>query len=162
MKRRLETCFPISNASLQRNPFKTMFGKKKRSPSRIDSLVGNQTVLTGDISFSGGLHINGAVNGNVSAQQDAQATLTVSEQGSIQGEVRVPRIIMNGTVKGDVYASEHIELAAQARVEGNVHYKLIEMAMGAEVNGKLVRLPDPHRPPLALSHNPVHSDAEGV
>ena len=139
-----------------------MFGKKKRSPSRIDSLVGHQTVLTGDVSFSGGLHINGAVNGNVSAQQDAQATLTVSEQGSIQGEVRVPRIIMNGTVKGDVYASEHIELAAQARVEGDVHYKLIEMAMGAEVNGKLVRLPDPHRLPLALSHNPVHSDAEDV
>ena len=162
MGRRLGTCFPISNASLQRNLFKTMFGKKKRSPSRIDSLVGHQTVLTGDVSFSGGLHINGAVNGNVSAQQDAQATLTVSEQGSIQGEVRVPRIIMNGTVKGDVYASEHIELAAQARVEGDVHYKLIEMAMGAEVNGKLVRLPDPHRLPLALSHNPVHSDAEDV
>lgn len=137
-----------------------MFGKKKHSPSRIDSLVGHQTVITGDIAFSGGLHINGAVHGSVSAQQDEQATLTVSERGAIQGEVRVPRIIMNGSVKGDVYATEHIELAAQARVEGDVHYRLIEMAMGAEVNGKLVRLPDPHRPALALSHNPARADTE--
>ena len=137
-----------------------MFGKKKHSPSRIDCLVGHQTVITGDIAFSGGLHINGAVHGSVSAQQDEQATLTVSERGAIQGEVRVPRIIMNGSVKGDVYATEHIELAAQARVEGDVHYRLIEMAMGAEVNGKLVRLPDPHRPALALSHNPARADTE--
>ncbi|MSQ68777.1 MAG: polymer-forming cytoskeletal protein [Gammaproteobacteria bacterium] len=126
----------------------------------MDSLVGHQTVITGDIAFSGGLHINGAVHGSVSAQQDEQATLSVSERGAIQGEVRVPRIIMNGSVKGDVYATEHIELAAQARVEGDVHYRLIEMAMGAEVNGKLVRLPDPHRPALALSHNPARADTE--
>ena len=131
-----------------------MFGNKKRSNSRVDSLVGHQTTLTGDVSFAGGLHVNGSILGNVSGDGDDEATLTVSDKGSIEGEVRVPRIILNGIIRGDVYATEHIELAANARVEGDVHYRLIEMAMGAEVNGKLVRLPDPNRPPLALSHRP--------
>ena len=138
-----------------------MFGNKKRHTTRIDSLIGAQTTLTGDIVFSGGLHVNGAIVGNVLAGTDEQATLTVSEKGSIEGEVRVPRIILNGAVRGDVHASEHIELAGQARVDGDVHYRLIEMAMGAEVNGKLVRLPDPNRPPLQLSHKPAASEGSG-
>lgn len=129
-----------------------MFGQKKRRPTRVDSVIGQQTQIVGDITFAGGLHIDGAVRGNVSAKADEKAALTVSERGSIEGEVRVPYVILNGIVKGDVYANDRVELAANARVEGDVHYRMIEMAMGAEVNGKLVRIADEVRAPLALSH----------
>ena len=138
-----------------------MLGKaKKRKPTRVDSLIGQQSRVLGDIRFGGGLHVDGTIKGNVSAEGDERATLTVSDRGTIEGEVRVPYIILNGVVKGDVYANEHVELASSARVEGNVYYALIEMAMGAEVNGKLVRIVEESRPPLALDHDAGFEDTE--
>lgn len=114
------------------------FGKdKNRRNAQIDTLIGGSTELRGDVYFKDGLHIDGVVKGNVIAEGD-HSMLTMSEQGRIEGEVRVRNIVLNGEVLGDVYASEHIELAPAARVTGNVYYNLIEMAMGAEVNGKLV------------------------
>jgi len=110
--------------------------KNKRN-SQIDTLIGSSTEIRGDIHFKDGLHIDGIVKGNVIATGDT-SMLTMSEHGRIEGEVRVHNIVLNGAVEGDVYASEHIELAAAARVNGNVYYNLIEMAMGAEVNGNLV------------------------
>ena len=137
-----------------------MLGKsKKRKPTRVDSLIGQQSHVVGDIRFGGGLHIDGTIKGNVVADGDERATLTVSDRGTIEGEVRVPHIILNGLVKGDVHAEEHVELASSARVEGNVYYALIEMAMGAEVNGKLVRIVEEHRAPLALDHDPAAAAA---
>lgn len=133
-----------------------MIGKtKKRKPTKVDSLIGQHSRVLGDIHFGGGLHVDGTIKGNVQADSDEKATLTVSDRGTIEGEVRVPYIILNGLVKGDVYADEHVELASSARVEGNVYYALIEMAMGAEVNGKLVRISEDQRAPLALDHDPV-------
>lgn len=138
-----------------------MLGRaKKRKPSKVDSLIGQQSRVLGDIRFGGGLHIDGMIKGNVQSDTDERATLIVSDRGSIEGEVRVPYIILHGLVHGDVYANEHIELASTARVEGNVYYALIEMAMGAEVNGKLVRINDAQRAPLALNHDGRVSDAE--
>jgi cytoskeletal protein CcmA (bactofilin family) len=125
---------------------------KKRKPTTVDSLIGQNSQIVGDFRFSGGLHVDGTVKGNVLADDDDHAMLTLSDRGTIEGEVKVPFIILNGVVKGDVYAREHVELAANARVEGNVFYRLIEMAMGAEVNGKLVRLTEEDNSPLALSH----------
>lgn len=87
--------------------------------------------------FSGGFHIDGKLKGNVVAHGPS-SLLTLSDQGVVEGEVRVPNVILNGTVIGDVYASERVELSSKANVIGNVYYNLIEMAMGAEVNGKLV------------------------
>ncbi len=113
-------------------------GRKGHRTERIDTLVGQSTEVTGDVVFSGGLHIDGAVNGNVQAADDSNSVLTISENGRVEGEVRVPHVVLNGQVIGDVYAAERIELAAKARVQGNVYYNLIEMAMGAEVNGSLV------------------------
>lgn len=126
--------------------------RKKRKPTKVDSLIGQNSQIIGDFRFSGGLHVDGAVKGNVLSDNDDHAVLTLSDRGTIEGEVKVPFIILNGVVKGDVYAREHMELASSARVEGNVYYRLIEMAMGAEVNGKLVRIPDEDNPPLALGH----------
>lgn len=112
--------------------------QRKKKVTQIDSLIGQQTEVKGDIVFSGGLHIDGRIDGNIMAREDAEAMLTLSVQGTIKGEVRVPNVIINGTIDGHVYA-EYVELAPNARVIGNVYYDLIEMAKGAEVNGSLVR-----------------------
>ncbi|MDH5302009.1 MAG: polymer-forming cytoskeletal protein [Gammaproteobacteria bacterium] len=125
-----------------------MLGKKRRT-AKIDSLIGQNTEIKGDVIFTGGLHIDGKIVGNVLAD-DAGSLLTLSDHGVIEGEVRVPSVILNGEVKGDVYAGERIELATRGRVMGNVYYNLIEMAIGAEVNGKLVHRSPDEKP--ALTH----------
>ena len=120
------------------NPIK----KRKPKTSRVDSLVGKKARVLGEIRFSEGLHIDGLIKGNVVSDDDQPATLSVSDSGTIEGHVKVPNVIISGTVKGDVYSSEYVELGSTARIEGDVYYGLIEMAMGAEVNGKLVRIID--------------------
>jgi cytoskeletal protein CcmA (bactofilin family) len=110
----------------------------KQKNTKIDSLVGRHTEVHGDVKYSGGLHIDGRVKGNVIAQGDGKSILSISEEGVIEGDVHVANIILNGQVIGNVYASERVELAPNARVTGNVYYNLIEMAMGSEVNGNLV------------------------
>lgn len=117
-----------------------MWGNKKGSTKRIDSLIGKNTQVTGDLDFSGGLLVDGKIIGNITASDDDSATITISENGLVQGEIQIPNIIINGTVEGNVYASNHVDLAKKARVYGNVYYKLFEMAMGAEVNGNLVHV----------------------
>lgn len=108
--------------------------------------------MLGDVKFAGGLHVDGTVKGNVVAEEDPSSVLTLSETGTIEGEVRVPNIVVNGTVIGDVHAKQRIELASNARITGNVYYNLIEMAMGAEVNGNLVHVAEDTEVPLRLSH----------
>jgi cytoskeletal protein CcmA (bactofilin family) len=117
-----------------------MFGKTKKpkQSAKIDSLIGQNTEIRGDIIFNGGLHVDGLIKGNVISEEGTGSVLTLSERGVVEGEVKVANIVLNGTIIGDVHALEHIELAADARVNGNVYYSLIEMAMGAEVNGNLV------------------------
>jgi len=130
-----------------------MWGNNKRKVTRIDSLIGQHTEIHGDITFKGGLHIDGKVEGNITALEDSGSVLTLSEQGVITGEVRVPNVILNGKVRGNVYAGEHVELALNARIIGNVYYHLIEMAMGAEVNGSLIHASDmSNQPPLPIEH----------
>jgi cytoskeletal protein CcmA (bactofilin family) len=115
---------------------------KRNKDLKIDTLIGAGTRINGDVEFSGGLHldgyINGNVSGNVSGEQSAGATLSVSEQGGIEGSVRVPNIILNGLVKGDIDATLRVELGEKARVLGNVRYSAIETAVGAQINGKLI------------------------
>lgn len=120
-----------------------MWGNKKpKQTAQIDSLIGQNTEIKGDVIFSGGLHVDGKVKGNVIAAEGADSVLTLSERGTIEGEVKVPNVVINGTVIGDVHAMGHVELATQAKVHGSVYYNLIEMAMGAEVNGNLVHSAD--------------------
>jgi cytoskeletal protein CcmA (bactofilin family) len=110
----------------------------QKSGTGVDTLIGRQTEVLGDVRFSGGLHVDGKIKGKVVANADKNATLSVSESGSIEGNVRVPNIVLNGQVVGDVHASERIQLAARARVTGNVYYKIIQMEGGATVNGQMV------------------------
>ncbi len=118
-----------------------MFGKKKENKIRsthVSTVIGQGTQVNGDVIFSGGLHVDGAVKGNVRADDGTDAILSLSELGTIEGEVHVPMIILNGAVQGNVFSSEQIELAAKSKVTGDVTYRLIEMAVGAEVNGRLL------------------------
>ena len=118
-------------------------GKKGKSAgARIDTIIGQQTQISGDLHFSGGLHIDGHIKGSVIADEGTESVLTVSEHGRIEGDVRVPNVFLNGAVTGDVRCEERIELAAKAKVNGDVYYNLIEMVMGAEVNGSLLHQTD--------------------
>jgi cytoskeletal protein CcmA (bactofilin family) len=128
----------------------SMGGKNKSGSNKVHTLVGGDTEIRGDISFDGGLFIDGTVVGNVEAKPGTASVLNVSDKGTIEGQVKVPHIILNGTVIGDVYASERIELAAKARVTGNVYYNLIEMAIGAEINGQLVHETEAKNPVLPM------------
>ncbi len=111
-------------------------------PGRIDTLIGQNTEIRGDLIFRGGLHVDGVVKGNVIAADNDSSVLSLSEKGAIEGEVRVPNLVLNGEVHGDVFVSQHVELAPQARITGNVQYNTIEMARGAMVNGKLLHSSD--------------------
>jgi cytoskeletal protein CcmA (bactofilin family) len=118
-----------------------MFGRDSKSNGRIDTLVGRTAKVDGDLDFTGGLHLDGRVAGNVRSDNDPTATLSVSETGSIEGSVEVPTVVLNGVVRGDIMARDRVVLGATARVEGNVQYGVIEMTLGAEIKGKLVPLP---------------------
>ncbi|MDX2475750.1 MAG: polymer-forming cytoskeletal protein [Gammaproteobacteria bacterium] len=119
-----------------------MFGKKKGfSAARIDTLIGQGTEITGDLVFSGGLHVDGTITGDVVAEEGSTALLILSEFGKIEGKVTVPNMVLNGEIVGDVFGSTRVELAPKARVKGSVYYNLLEMAIGAEVNGGLVHQP---------------------
>ncbi|WP_194241175.1 bactofilin family protein [Solimonas terrae] len=117
--------------------------KGTTASTSVDTLIGRQTEVLGDVRFSGGLHVDGKIKGKVLTSSEKSSSLSVSESGAIEGDVRVPHIVLNGTVIGDVHASEKITLAAKARVIGNVYYKIIEMEGGAQVNGQLVHEANP-------------------
>ena len=120
-----------------------MFKLKLNKNAQIDTLIGAGTRINGDLEFSGGLHLDGYINGNVSGEPGAGATLVVSEQGGIEGSVAVASIVLNGVVKGDIEASDRVELGEKARVLGNVRYAVIETAVGAQINGKLIHRATP-------------------
>ena len=119
-----------------------MFGRKQRRHSVIDTLVGPNSRVNGDLFFEGGCHVDGTIKGNVSADSDSSSALSISEDAIVEGGVTVPYVVLNGIVRGDVFANQRVELGPTARVIGNVYYNLIEMAIGAEINGKLVHQPD--------------------
>lgn len=116
-----------------------MFSRKTPKPqSRIDCLIGSGTSIEGDVTFSGGLRVDGQVKGNVRAVGDQPSTLVISEHARIEGEVSVSHMVINGTVIGPVHAGDFLELQPKARVTGDVEYSTIEMHLGAIVQGRLV------------------------
>ncbi len=139
-----------------------MFGRKQKHHTVIDTLVGGNSSVNGDLHFTGGCHVDGTVKGNVTADPESGSALTVSEDGTIEGGVTVPYVILNGIVRGDVAAGQRVELGPTARVIGNVYYNLIEMAIGAEINGKLVHQPDGQVPLLEQTNRLDISPAKAV
>jgi cytoskeletal protein CcmA (bactofilin family) len=109
-----------------------------RHGDHVHTLVGPKVVFRGDVTFSGGLYVEGRIEGKVQAEDGQPAMLIVAEEGSVIGEVHVPTVVVNGQVHGDIHAAERVELAPKARVFGNVHYKVVEMSSGAILTGRLV------------------------
>jgi cytoskeletal protein CcmA (bactofilin family) len=116
-----------------------MFSRQSKPP-RIDTLIGKASRVHGDMEFAGGLHLDGSIAGNVRADPSEDSSLSVSETGSIEGNVEATNVMLSGTVKGDILARQRVVLGATARVQGNVYYGVIEMTLGAQIMGKLTRL----------------------
>lgn len=132
-----------------------MFRKSQGSKpqSKIDSLIGAGTRIEGNVSFSGGLRVDGEIKGNVSAEKGVPSTLVISEQARIEGQIDVAHVVINGTVVGPVSASDSLELQPSARVTGDVEYHHLEMQQGAVVQGRLVHQTNARTVELKLASN---------
>lgn len=139
-----------------------MFGRQQRRHSIIDTLVGINSRVNGDLFFEGGCHVDGTVKGNVTADPESNSALSISEDALVEGGVAVPFVMLNGIVRGDVIANQRVELGPTARVIGNVYYNLIEMAIGAEINGKLIHQPDGHVPLLEKTSDDIEVPASAT
>lgn len=115
-----------------------MFERRKAAPQkRIDSLIGAGTVVRGDVVFTGGLRIDGHVEGNVVTADGQSGTLVVSEQAQVDGRITVSHVVVNGAVNGPIVARDYLELQSKARVSGDVTYRTLDMQQGAVVEGRL-------------------------
>jgi cytoskeletal protein CcmA (bactofilin family) len=120
-----------------------MMGKKPATKmGKGATLIAQNTEVSGDLRFSDQLYVNGHVEGNINAEEGSEATLMISDVGSVKGQIHAPFVVINGRVEGDVHAGTRVELAANAKISGNVYYKLIEMQLGAMVDGQLVHVRD--------------------
>jgi len=120
-----------------------LFGNKvKTFPSRIDSLIAFGTRIEGDIEFTGGLRIEGKVIGNIRISNGDSGTLMVGPKASVQGNIEVEHLLLDGTITGDIHARQSVELRPASRVVGDVSYRSIELQLGATVNGRLAPLDD--------------------
>lgn len=118
-----------------------MMGKKPATKmGKGATLIAQNTEVSGDVRFADQLYVNGHIEGNINAQEGTEATLMISEVGSVKGQIHAPFVVINGRVEGDVHADVRVELAANAKISGNVYYKLIEMQLGAMVDGQLVHV----------------------
>jgi len=124
-----------------------MLGMDKKSSrngtNAVETLIGPRVVIRGDVQFSGGLYVEGKILGKITAEEGSAAVLTISEQGLIDGEVHAPVVVIAGNLHGDIHASERVELSPTAKVQGNVYYKVVEMAAGATLTGRLIHADAP-------------------
>ena len=118
-----------------------MMGRKESRPltsvQGSTTLIAPDAVVTGDITFSGNLDVEGRVVGSISSAEGKESMLRVMEGGCVEGSINVPSAMVNGAVKSDIHSAECLELSSKAEVDGDVYYNLIEMAVGCKVNGGL-------------------------
>jgi cytoskeletal protein CcmA (bactofilin family) len=126
-----------------------MFGWKKTPPIR--TLIGEGTVITGEIRFTDGLRVDGEIQGNVQALGEGRSLLVISDKARVHGKVRAGHVIINGSVDGPVVADELLELQPKARIVGDVRYEALEMHQGATIDGELRALKSEAKPGLKLA-----------
>jgi cytoskeletal protein CcmA (bactofilin family) len=105
-----------------------------------NSFINSDVQMLGDLSFSEDLYLSGKVTGNIVAPADSEATLYIQADSVVDGEIRVPKIVILGHVIGDIFAGQHLEISGNAKVTGNIHYRFLKIDLGTEVNGKLTHL----------------------
>jgi cytoskeletal protein CcmA (bactofilin family) len=115
----------------------------RNGTNTVETLIGPRVTIRGDVQFSGGLYVEGKIIGKITAEEGSAAVLTISEQGMIEGEVHAPVVIIAGSLHGDIHASERIEFSPTAKVQGNVHYKVVQMTAGATLTGRLIHADAP-------------------
>ena len=133
-----------------------MLGNKKGGAgvSGSTTLISRDTVIVGDIHFSGNLDVEGLVQGNIMAKSDKDGCVRVVDKGRVEGDISAPSVVVNGSIEGDVHSSQHLELASKARVQGNVYYTLVEMAVGSAVNGSLQHVAGPQAAAASMAPDP--------
>ena len=141
-----------------------MFWQRRDENRNIETLIGAGARIEGDLIVSGGVHLEGQVRGNVRAGPGAPAVLSIAPQGLVEGSVEVPRVVVHGSVRGDIRASEKVELGATARISGSVSYGVIEMAAGAVIEGRLIAPSPPPAPAPAPAPaaTPAPVEAGGI
>jgi cytoskeletal protein CcmA (bactofilin family) len=135
-----------------------MFGWKKTPPIR--TLIGEGTVITGEIRFADGLRIDGEVIGNISCTGDTRSLLVISEKARVVGKVRAGHVIINGSVEGPVMAEDLLELQPKARIVGDVRYEALEMHQGATIDGELRPLKTEDKPNLKLAASSANAQPD--
>jgi len=120
-----------------------MFGSKKKQNelfrAKISTLIGEDSTVDGVVNFKGGLHVVGTINGGAVSEED-DSVLIVSENAFVKGKVKVKHLIVNGEIDGEIYVDGKVELFDKARIKGDIHYKILELPVGAQVDGKLIRI----------------------
>lgn len=123
-----------------------MFKKKNKKPvavnaqqsrPKVDAMLNRRLKIAGDVHFSGILHVECTIEGDL-ISDDEGSTLILSDAGHIKGSVKASNVMVNGRIDGNVLAANKVELYEKSRINGDLHYNLLEMAVGAGVNGKLV------------------------
>lgn len=126
-----------------------MFGKQKQPPIR--TLIGEGTVITGELRFADGLRIDGEVVGDVIAAGEGYSILVISEKARVTGKVNAGHVIVNGTVIGPIHSSDLLELQPKAQITGDVRYEVLEMHQGATIDGELRPIKADEKPSLKLA-----------
>jgi len=127
-----------------------MFSSKKKQPP-IRTLIGEGTVIQGELRFTEGLRIDGEVHGDVVATGEGHSILVISEKARVMGKVRAAHVIINGSVAGPVISDELLELQPKASIVGDVRYEVLEMHQGATIDGELRPLKADEKPALKLA-----------
>lgn len=126
-----------------------MLGRKKAKGAsasieinKLSSLIADNVEVVGDVIFSGGLRVDGRIEGNVVNKGEERGLLVLSERGCIEGSVKTHDAVVNGTIIGDLDVSHFLELQSSARITGNITYRQLQMDCGASVDGKLMKTDD--------------------
>ena len=111
--------------------------KKKRKFVGITTLIDKDIVISGDTTYTGGIRIDGVVRGNVKVLGKEESLLIMGYGSEVKGDIDVHKAIINGTINGNIRCLDYLELNADAIVNGNIEYGIIEVHEGAKLNGNL-------------------------
>lgn len=128
-----------------------MFRKKKcalgRSVETFESIIGESMRIEGDLIINKSLRVDGLVHGNILQADGESATVAIAPSAVVTGNIMVRDVIVSGELNGDILSQGRVEIVATAKVNGNVSYGSLGIAVGAQITGQLRQIDD------TASHN---------